>query len=240
MGKLTILSTGSVGNAYILECDGEQLLIELGISWKEILKGLNYDISNVVACLASHIHQDHLNKGTLQNAIKGGLSVYSCQDAQTANQQVKVLENRKKTALGGFLVQPIPLEHSCENIGFLIEHKSIGKLVFCTDCTSIPYKFKNVNQFVVEANNDSEYMLENALNDEFRASSSENHMEINDTIDFLKNNISSQTQNIILIHLSTGNIHPIDARKKVQNELSFSNVYVAKKNEIYTLETCEF
>lgn len=54
MAKLKILSSGSIGNAYILECNGERLLLELGIGWQEILKGLNYKLGNVVGALCSH------------------------------------------------------------------------------------------------------------------------------------------------------------------------------------------
>lgn len=54
MAKLKILSSGSIGNAYILECNGERLLLELGVRWQEILKGLNYKLGNVVGALCSH------------------------------------------------------------------------------------------------------------------------------------------------------------------------------------------
>ena len=54
MAKLKCLSSGSSGNAYILECKGERLMFELGIKWQEILKGLNYKLGNVVGALCSH------------------------------------------------------------------------------------------------------------------------------------------------------------------------------------------
>ena len=57
--KLKVLASGSKGNCYILESPTGSLLIEAGIHWKEILKGLDYDISKVVACLISHEHKDH-------------------------------------------------------------------------------------------------------------------------------------------------------------------------------------
>lgn len=56
MATIKTLSSGSHGNCYVLECGNEQLLIELGISWKEILKGLDYDLTKVRACLVSHRH----------------------------------------------------------------------------------------------------------------------------------------------------------------------------------------
>ena len=56
MAKLKILSSGSIGNAYILECNGERLLLELGVKWQEILKVLNYKLGDVVGVLVSHSH----------------------------------------------------------------------------------------------------------------------------------------------------------------------------------------
>lgn len=56
MAKMICLASGSRGNAYILECKGEQLLLELGIRWQEILKGLNYILGDVVGVLVSHSH----------------------------------------------------------------------------------------------------------------------------------------------------------------------------------------
>jgi hypothetical protein len=54
MAKLKCISSGSQGNSYIIECENETLLLELGISWKDILKGLNYKLGNVVGVLCSH------------------------------------------------------------------------------------------------------------------------------------------------------------------------------------------
>lgn len=56
MATLRCLSSGSIGNAYIIECANETLLIELGISWKDILKGLDYKLDKVRGVLISHSH----------------------------------------------------------------------------------------------------------------------------------------------------------------------------------------
>lgn len=55
--KLICNQTGSQGNSFILECNGEKMLLELGISFKEILKSLNFKIDDVRACLVSHAHR---------------------------------------------------------------------------------------------------------------------------------------------------------------------------------------
>lgn len=57
MATLKILASSSSANCYILECQGESLIIELGLPWKEILKGLNYreGFERVRGCLTSHL-----------------------------------------------------------------------------------------------------------------------------------------------------------------------------------------
>lgn len=238
MAKLKVLGSGSSGNCYILDCDGEQLLIELGISWKDIIRGLNYDLSKVIGCLVSHRHQDHAL--SIPNAIKFGLSVYSCQDVKDIYPQVRVLKKGVKTQIGAFKVQPIPLYHSVECIGFLIEHHDCGKIVFATDSNQIPYRFKNATHLVVEANNEFDEMVDNLCDNEFSRSNNSDHMELTDTIEFLKQNYSSDLQSITLIHLSQTNIDAEKAVQKVKDELGFANVKYAQKDLIIELNKEEF
>lgn len=54
MATLKVIGSSSSGNAYILDCKDEQLIIELGVSFREILEGLNYKLDSVVGALCSH------------------------------------------------------------------------------------------------------------------------------------------------------------------------------------------
>lgn len=239
MAKLKVLGSSSSGNSYLLECSNETLILELGLSWKDILKGLNYDLSNICGCLVSHKHQDHSK--SIPNAISYGLSVYSCQDVQGVYKDVKVLKLGKKTQIGkGFAVQPINLFHNCECYGFLVQHSEFGRLVFCSDTNSVPYKFKSVQHWMIEANYDNDILIDNACNDMWSNSASENHLEINDTIDVLKHNYSSELQSIILLHLSNGNSNAQDFKDRVEKELGFDRVVVANKGVEMELSISEF
>ena len=53
---IRVVDSGSQGNAYILECQNEILLLELGVSWKDIVKALNFNLSKVVGVCVSHAH----------------------------------------------------------------------------------------------------------------------------------------------------------------------------------------
>jgi ribonuclease BN (tRNA processing enzyme) len=184
------------------------------------------------------MHKDH--SLSIPNAIKNGLSVYSCQGVQSIHSDVKVLQSGLKTQIGAFLVQPIPMQHNVECIGFLIITPDKQKILFATDTNSIPYRFKNLNHILVESNYSDELIIDNMCEDKYSRSASENHMEINDTIDFVKNNYSSSLMNIVLLHLSSGNADEKLFTEKVKYELGMNNVFVAKEGLELTLESCEF
>lgn len=97
---------------------------------------------------------------------------------------------------------PLPVEHNVENYAYLIEHKEIGKLVFCTDAISFPYKIKAVNHMLIEANYSNDIVLDNMMKGYEIRSQNQYHMELEDTIECIKNNMSSELNNVVLIHLS--------------------------------------
>lgn len=55
--KLKCIATGSTGNCYLLTSNsGETLILDCGISIKEIKKGLNWDIRGIKGVIISHAH----------------------------------------------------------------------------------------------------------------------------------------------------------------------------------------
>ena len=52
--RLTVLGSSSQGNGYLLDANGEQLIIECGVPAKDIFKLLEWRIGNVAACICSH------------------------------------------------------------------------------------------------------------------------------------------------------------------------------------------
>ena len=50
------IATGSSGNAYALINDNEILLLDLGVSTKEIKKSIDFRVSDIVGCVVSHKH----------------------------------------------------------------------------------------------------------------------------------------------------------------------------------------
>ena len=84
----------------------------------------------------------------------------------------------------------------------MIEHEEIGKLVFCTDAISFNYKIKDVNHLLIEANYSNDIVLDHMMHGYEIRSQNQYHMELEDTIECIKNNMSSELNNVVLVHLS--------------------------------------
>lgn len=134
---------------------------------------------------------------------------------------------------------PLVVEHNAPNFAYIIEHEEIGKLVFATDLTHFPYKIKGVTTLLIEANNSEDIIIDHLCDNEVIRSMSENHMEINETIKAIRNNISSDLNNIILCHLSDG-----QSDEKLFKQLIFDEFgimpYVADKGLEVTINKAEF
>ena len=185
-------------------------------------------------------HSDHANKDTIRKVVQYGIPIYSNEETRVVDKRIISMKKGRKTSIGGFKIQPILLFHNCMNFGYVVEHEEIGKLVFCTDTCRIPYRFKNVNHFMVEANYSYDLLIDHMCDNVYSQSASENHMEINDTIEMLKENYSSSLQNVVLIHLSNGNSDANEFVKKTKEELGFNNIFVAEKNFVLPLQKEEF
>lgn len=238
MSKLITLGSGSSGNAYILECENETLLLELGISWKEIVRALNFDLSKIVACVVTHQHSDHAK--SIKDAIKTGIPVYSTSEVKLIHPKVKVPKMGEKTRIGGFLIQPLLVPHSCECYAYIIQHEEFGKLVFATDCSAFKYKIKSVNHWLLEANYSEQILIDKMCDDDLGRSLYGNHLELEDTVAALKANFCSATQSITLIHLSDSNSNEIEFIQRVKDEFGFNNVSAATSGQTIILEKEEF
>lgn len=142
---------------------------------------------------------------------------------------VILTEVGKKTRLGGFLIQPIPLEHNAENYGFIITHKAIGKLVYAVDCSCFPYKVKGVTHWILEANHDEGLMIDRLCDNVGSRSHYENHLNIEQTLEALRVNEADVRRTIILAHLSNGNSDEKDFLKRVMLDNPKCKCYVADK-----------
>lgn len=223
--KLYIAASGSKGNCYILDNGQDKLLLDCGVSLKEIKKALDFDL-NVRACLLTHIHADHSKSA--KDLMGCGIDVYSSFGTHTAldsgrNHRAVHCSNLKTFLAGSFQVMPFTVEHDCiEPFGYVIQDMVSGqRVLFATDTAYLRFNFKKIDHYLIECNYDDETIAQNAQKgslDEFRYKRIvESHMGLNTLIEAIKSH-KSTPKTITLIHLSDQNINEKKASSKIYAE----------------------
>ena len=232
--KLKCLGSSSAGNCYLLTSNsGETLILDCGIPIKEIKKGLDWNIKDVVGVLCTHKHLDHSK--SLDNFKKMSIPVF-----------VPYQRNYNKKNYGGFTIYPFPLQtldgnwtHTdasgelCPIYGFLITHPEMGRMLYITDCEVIKWKFKDVNHILLGVNYDKDLIdRDNAgkANHVFRG-----HLSIDTACNFVKASYSDNLQNVIMCHLSSENADSDSFIEKMEKVAYGANVDVAERNKEWVL-----
>ena len=233
-----ILSSGSIGNCLVIyDKHGKYIIIDVGLPYKDILKGINYDLTNCVSILCTHNHlADHTR--SLDYFIKLGVPCYGNQDICNNHKGCNLLPRLLK--VGGFKIQNFELVHNVPNNAFIIDTIDGIRILYCTDTEYIPKLVRRVHYAIIECNHDTDYMIDNAMNDEYSMSHYENHQSLDNCIEYLKKIYSKDLQSVILWHMSESNINANKAKQKVKNEIGLNNVFVAKKGFELELSKEEF
>ena len=221
--KLTCLGSGSAGNCYLLHNETECLVIEAGVSFKEVKKALDFNISKIIGVVVSHEHGDHAKY--LHEYRKVGIPVM----APSMGHVTGALSAISKP----FAVRTFPLVHDAPCVGFLIEHLEIGRLLFATDTEYIRYKFKGLNHIMIECNFSQE-LLNEAYHEGLQERIKLTHMEFETCKDFIMANRNEALKTVCLMHLSDRTSDEKTFQREVQ-ELVTCPVYVANKGLEYEL-----
>jgi phosphoribosyl 1,2-cyclic phosphodiesterase len=212
--RLTVINSNSAGNAYILHNDQEALLIECGVNFDKIKKALQFNMKKVVGCLVTHEHKDHCK--SVKEVLNSGITVYASYGTHEAMKTEG--HHRARFAhpiaehfdVGSFKVKAYDVKHdAAEPLCFLIYHPECGSVLFLTDSYYCEYKFKNLNNIIIEANYCQTILdqrLADGVNPKFlRDRVITSHMSLATCKGTLQAYDLKQVNNIVLIHLSDGN-----------------------------------
>lgn len=240
MGRLKVFGSSSSGNCYLLEAGHDLLMIEAGVPFREVLGEIGYEkgLSRLRGCIVTHRHGDHSKY--IHQVLAMNKSVWSCKDVAESHKGVIPLMFDVKVKIGGFTVQPIPVSHSVECYAYLIEHDEIGRCLFITDCSTFPYRLRNIHHIWCEANWCEDCIVDGLVDGSYRFSISKEHLSLDMAEAVIRNNLSTSTQDIVLLHLSDKNSDTEMFKSRIANNLSFDAVYVADKGFELELDKEEF
>lgn len=201
-----ILASGSKGNATLIFDNDTSILIDFGISKKEIeekLSSIGKKLANLDYFLFTHAHSDHIKS-------------YECTPIEkryTLKNIVPLLKDHelscyKEYQLGRFLIMPIKASHdSNPTCGFLIKSDN-EELVYLTDTGQISKRtfnlIKNKAYYIIESNHDVEMLLNSNRPAilKSRILSYKGHLSNEDSAFYMSSLIGENTKKIVLAHLS--------------------------------------
>jgi phosphoribosyl 1,2-cyclic phosphodiesterase len=223
--ELKVLGTGSGGNCYLLSPKkGKSLLLECGLTFDKIKKGLDFDL-DIAACLLTHEHvSDHAK--CPNEIINAGIPLYT--SFGTASmlklKNANCIRERETITIGDWKFVPFIVDHDAvEPFGYMIGHPECGIIVFATDTKDISIQFGTVNHWIIEANYSSEIMMDRLIGDTMNSYLAgrvcQNHMSIETTIRVLKANYTNSMRSVTLIHLSDSNGYAKEFKTMVASQI---------------------
>lgn len=241
--QLHCIATGSTGNCYTLTSNsGETLILDCGIPIREIKKGLNWNIRNVVGCIVSHAHSDHSK--SVKDFEAMGIPVFapyrSLKPMIIGDYKLKV-QAFDLTTVDGRWTHTNADGSECPCYGFLITHPEMGKMLYITDTELIKWRFKDINHILLGVNYDKD--LVDKDNDPKTRHVFRGHLSIDTACDFVEANYSDSLQNVIMCHLSSENSDRDSFIEKMKKVACGANVDVAEPDKEWVLrkgDECPF
>lgn len=249
--RFVCLASSSEGNCYYIEIPrGEdsapvKLVIEVGIPYKDMLKGFSRNgikMQEIDAFLVTHGHMDHCR--AMPELIKNRRSVFANDHLivrYSGNVNHTLKHGEMKYIAKDVIVLPFTVEHDApHSLGFIIQ-TSEERILFINDCKMVHYNLSDLkfDYICIECNYDGQkihfaYEEAKKQNDELNLKRYErlfrSHMSKLNCIRMLQRMDLSQCKGIFLMHLSDKNSNQSLFKFETQEATGIKNVFVCRKN----------
>jgi phosphoribosyl 1,2-cyclic phosphodiesterase len=245
--KICILASSSAGNAVFIASGRTRLLIDAGLSRREIAKRLaaiGEDIACLDAVLVTHEHSDHTcGLNALSKAAERRLPLYLTQgtakfiDWDGCAPVLEEFQAGCSFTIGAFDIASFTIPHDAvDPVGYTLTSEGI-KIAIATDLgyitQNIPDKMQDATVVLLEANHDLEMLRVGPYpwSVKQRVMSRRGHLSNEVAGEFIKAHLG-YVHRLILGHLSEHNNHPELVRsmglKALNGRTLFTQLVVAE------------
>lgn len=238
------IASGSNGNCYYVGNENEAVLIDAGISCREIerrMKRMGLPIQKVKAVFVSHEHSDHI-RGLEVLVKKHFLPVYITPPT-LRNSRLKLntrmfsFRPNETVTLGNLEITPFTKLHDAiDPYSFVVSCHGVNAGVF-TDigvpCAQVIYHFGKCHAAFLETNYDEE-MLENGnypYHLKRRIRSDHGHLSNDQALKLFLQHKPEHMSHLFLSHLSRNNNCPVKANELFNKHCGSTKIVVASRYE---------
>ncbi|HLB34693.1 MAG: hypothetical protein A3F67_02170 [Verrucomicrobia bacterium RIFCSPHIGHO2_12_FULL_41_10] len=218
MFEITILASGSSGNATLVRSEGATLLVDAGLSAKQLRERLalcGVTPEEISGVLVTHEHGDHV-KGLPQWCKQYSTPIYcNRHTAAILRSKIgdyhgwKIFETGAEFFLGSLSIKSFSIPHDAvDPVGFVLrEHqRSFGFLTDLGHATTLVLEsLRNVQSLLIEANYDEELLQKDTKRPwaiKQRISSRHGHLSNNAAAELLEKLLHPELSHVALGHLS--------------------------------------
>lgn len=217
--EIKVLESGSVANGYLITDSHSTLLLEIGISIRDLIQKYKVDLSKIDACLLTHEHKDHsrfakdITKYAPLYATKGTLQQINLLNEFNVNE----VEYNKAFKVGTFNIIAFSTQHDAvEPCGFLIHSEITNeKLLFATDTYYIKHRFRELDYIMIEVNYSKEKLEASRVNQVVKKRIVRSHFSLENVIKFLEVQDKGRLKKVFGIHTSKNNLDIEEAYEKI-------------------------
>lgn len=256
---ITSLNSGSNGNCYYAGNENEAVLIDAGISCREIerrMKKLNLKVTKIKAVFVSHEHSDHI-KGIETLSKKYQIPVYIT-EATLLNAGLKLEKHLimpfcayQLITIGSITITPFPKIHDASDPNsFIVDCNKIKVGIFTdigSSCEHVIKHFQQCNAAFLEANYDEKMLNDGNYPNHLkkRISGGLGHLSNTRALDLFIRYKPSFMSHLFLSHLSKNNNDPELVKNLFNTHADGVEIIIASRYEetpvyhIQNLKNCE-
>jgi phosphoribosyl 1,2-cyclic phosphodiesterase len=234
--KVTILGSGSRGNAVLVESGGARLLVDAGFSGRDLerrLAAVEVDPGTLTALLITHDHSDH-TRGMGVAARRWGLPLYLteqtrnvCRGLLDGSEDVRTWSSSQPVEIAGLVVTPFLTVHDAvDPIAVTVTESCTGdKLGIATDLgratATVRHALQACHLLVLESNHDEVLLREcdYPWSVKSRIGGSHGHLSNRAAAELLGELYHGELCAVVLAHLSERANDPILAKEVVGETL---------------------
>jgi len=235
-----VLASGSAGNAAFLSTSKTRVLIDAGLSVRELTRRLaeiGEKPEDLDAVLITHEHSDHISGlARLVRARakkKKPIAVFVSRltapmlewEGMESPPPVEHFQAGSDWTVGDVSVQSFGIPHDAEDpVGFCLEAEGV-KVGIATDLGYVPdsikYHLRGVHFLLFESNHAIEMLKVGPYpwSVKQRVMSRKGHLSNDTTCEYIENDLHNDVQALILGHLSEQNNHPAIVRQGAEESL---------------------
>jgi phosphoribosyl 1,2-cyclic phosphodiesterase len=221
--QILSIASGSNGNCYYVANDSEAVLIDAGISCRELQRRATragIDLGLVKAIFISHEHSDHI-RGLEAIARKWNLPVFGtpaclsrCRMDRSAHLSVTI-QNNETVHVGGLAVTAFAKRHdACDPVSFVVESEDGVRVGVLTDigrcCDEVVQQFSRCHAAFLESNYDTDMLMHGRYPAHLkqRIRGGHGHLSNDEALELFLEHRSPALSHLILSHLSANNNDP--------------------------------